>query len=139
MKDKQMIDHLIHKVAVVADNNHTSMKVLKILLKNLQGDDIQIIRGLIEHQEIGTLHQDCTKIESTLLTSRKLIDVILLLQGREHEMLQELHCTQSPSTSQIDVLSNLAYSIDDFHLFIEFHSFLAEIAKANSLTYHKTT
>ena len=46
----------------MTDNNHAAVEILKILLQDLQSDDVQIVSWLIQHQEIGTLHQDSTQI-----------------------------------------------------------------------------
>jgi hypothetical protein len=82
-----MIDHLIHEIAIVADDNHAAREILQVFFQYLKRHDIQIVGRLVEHQEVGILHQDGTEIELALLATRKLIDIVMLLFGRKQEIL----------------------------------------------------
>jgi hypothetical protein len=60
---------------------------LLILLQNLQGDVIHVVGWLVQNEEIGILHEHSTELEAAALAARQLVDLVLLLQGSEHEML----------------------------------------------------
>ena len=85
-----MINHLVHEIAIVTHHNHASRKVLQILFQNLQGYDIQIVRRLVEHQEIGILHQHRTEIQFPSLTATQFIHIVVLLFWGKKEILQKL-------------------------------------------------
>ena len=64
-----MIDYLIHEIAVVTDYYHTPWEVLQVFLQYLKGDDVEIVGGLVQYQEVRVLHQYGTKIELTALAT----------------------------------------------------------------------
>ena len=85
-----MIDHLIHKITVVADNDYTAWKILQVLLENLQRDDIEVVCRLVEHQEVRVLHQHRAEVEFPPFATTEFVDIVMLLFGGEEKMLQEL-------------------------------------------------
>ena len=89
-KDQQMVDHLIHEIAVVADDNHAAREILQVFFQYLKRHDVQIVGRLVEHQEVGILHQDGTEIELAPLAAAEFIHIVVLLFGCEEEILQEL-------------------------------------------------
>ena len=137
-EDEEVVHNLVHEVAVVRDDDDAASEVLQVLLQNLQRSDVEIVRGLVEDEEIGALHEYSTEVEPALLAPRKLVDVVLLLLGREHEMLEELHGRELPSASPIDVFSGFADCIYHLHLLVELHSVLTIVAETDSLTHDKT-
>lgn len=61
-KHQQMIDHLIHKIAVVRHDDRTSFEVPQIFLQHIQRDDIQVVRRFVEHKKVRATHQDRAEI-----------------------------------------------------------------------------
>ena len=57
-----MVDHLIHKISVVADDDDAAGEILQILLQNLKGDDVEVVGRLVEHEEVRVLHQHGAEI-----------------------------------------------------------------------------
>ena len=137
-EDEEVVHNLVHEVAVVRDDDDATSEVLQVLFQDLQRCDVEIVRGLVEDEEIGALHEYSTEVKPALLAPRKLVDVVLLLLGREHEMLEELHGRELPSASQIDVFSSFADCIYHLHLLVELHSVLTIVAETDSLTHDKT-
>ncbi len=85
-----MVDNLIHKVTVVAYHNDATRKILQVFLQYLQCHDIQVVRRLIENEEVGILHQYRTEIEFATLSTTEFINIIILLFWCEEEILQQL-------------------------------------------------
>ena len=136
---QQMINHLIHKITVVAHHNHTSLETLQILFKYLKGNDIQVVGRFVEYQEVRITHQDRTQIQSTLLATTQLVHVIVLLLGGKQEMLKELGCRKLASTTQFDDFRNVLNDINHLHLFIKLQALLRIIAKTNGFAYVNRT
>ena len=128
-----MVDDLVHEIAVVADDDDAAVEILEVLLENLQGIDVEVVGRFVEDEEVGALHQHGAEIEPALLASRELVDVVLLLQGREHEVLEELHGRQTSAASEVDVFGYLADGVDDLHLLVELHAVLTVVAEADGL------
>ena len=128
-----MVDHLVHEVTVVAHYDHTAGEILKVFLEDLKGHDVEVVRRLVEYEEIGVLHQHRTEVELAPLTTRELIHIVMLLFGREEEILQELRGGEMLAATHIDIFSDVADDIDDFLLFIKLQSLLREIAEAHGI------
>ena len=129
-----MVHHLVGEITVVAHHNHASREVLQIFLQHLQRLDVEVVRGLVEHQEVGALHQNGAQVELAFFTAAQLVDIVVLLLGREHEVLQELRGTQVATTTQIHILGNVAHHVNHLLVFAELQAFLREIAKLHRLS-----
>ena len=79
----QMVYYLIHKVAVVRNNNHTTFEILK----HVQSDNIEVVGRFVKHQEVRVTHQDGTQIKTTTLAPAQLIDIAMLRFGSKQKML----------------------------------------------------
>ena len=74
----------------MTNHNHTTWKILQVFFQYLQGNDVEVVRGLVEHKEVGVLHQHRTEVQLAPLTTAQLVHIVMLLLGCEHKMLQEL-------------------------------------------------
>ena len=74
----------------MTDHNHAAREVLQIFLEYLQRHDVEVVGRLVEHQEVRVLHQHRTEIQFPSLAATQLIHIVVLLFGREEEVLQEL-------------------------------------------------
>ena len=133
LEHEQMVDHLIHEITVVAHHNHTAREILKVFLEDLQGHDIEVVGGLVKHEEVGVLHQHRTEVELATLTTGELIHIIVLLLGGEEEILQELRGGEMLTATHIDIFGDVAHHVDDFLLFVELQPLLREIAEAHGV------
>ena len=133
-----MIHHFIHEITVVTHHDHTTGEVLKIFFQNLQRHNIQVVRRLIKHQEVGVLHQHRTEIQFPALSTAQLIHIVMLLFGRKEEILQKLGSREMLTATHINIFRNVLYDIDYFLLLIKLQSFLREITEAHSIANVKT-
>ena len=85
-----MINHLIHKIAVVRHDDRTSFEITQILLQHVQRDDIQVVRRLVEHKKVRATHQDRAKIQTAFLSPTQLVNVVMLFLRSKKEIVQEL-------------------------------------------------
>ena len=49
------------------DDEQRAPEISQILLQNIQGDDVQVVRRLVEHKEVGLLHQHRQQVEPAFL------------------------------------------------------------------------
>ena len=52
-----MVHHAIHEIAVVAHDDEAPAEGAEVFLQNLQGGDVEVIGGFVQHQKVRTLHQ----------------------------------------------------------------------------------
>ena len=124
-----MVHHLIHEITVVAHHNHAPGEVLQIFLQYLERHDVQVVRRLVEHQEVGVLHQHRTQIELPALTTTQLIHIVMLLFGREEEILQKLRGREVLATAHVDILRDILHHVDHLLLLVKLQALLREVAK----------
>src|SRR5690606_10628189 len=54
--NEQLVHQLIHKVAVVRYQDETSSKVFKKIAQGVERINIEIVRGLVQHQKVRVTH-----------------------------------------------------------------------------------
>ena len=57
-----MVGDFIDEVAVMRNHDHAPLERLQVLFQYAERHDVQIVRRLVEDQEIGTLHQDRAEV-----------------------------------------------------------------------------
>ena len=60
----------------------------------------------------------------------------MLLFWREQEVLQQLRGAHLPTATQVHVVGNSRYHVDDFVLLVELQTLLREVAELHRLAYH---
>ena len=124
LEDEDVVDHLIHEVAVVADDDDASSEILQVFLEDLQGDDVEVVGGLVENKEVRVAHQHGTEVEPSSLASTELGDIGVLFLRCEEEMLKELAGAESLSVSEVNIFCDVAYGINHFLVVAEGESLL---------------
>ncbi len=78
-----MIDYPVEKETIMADHNQATLESRQIILQHCQGQNIEIISGLVENQEIRIPHENRGKVEPTPFPTTELEDEFLLCFGGE--------------------------------------------------------
>ena len=130
-----MVHHLVHEVAVVRHDDDAALKVLQVLLQDLQSDDVHVVGGLVQNEEVGVLHEHRAQLQATALATGEFVDIVLLLKRSEHEMLQELHGGEVLASAQVHILRHTVHGIYHLHVLVHLHGFLAEVAKLHRFAY----
>ena len=110
---EEVVDDFVHKISVVADDDDAAAEGGEVVLKDVEGGDIEVVGGLIEDEEVGVLHEDHAELEAPALAAGELVDVVLLLEGCEEEMLEELHSGELAAAAEIHVFRDAAHGVDD--------------------------
>jgi len=63
------LGHVIEEVAIVRDGEHGALVVLEEMLEPEHGLGVQMVRGLVEEQQIGRLEQELAESHATALTA----------------------------------------------------------------------
>ena len=67
-----MLHHLVHKVAVVRDDDHAAREFEEEVFQDIEGEDVQVVGRLIQDQEVGVAHQDHQQKQAAALTTTQL-------------------------------------------------------------------
>ena len=72
-----MVNNLIHKVAVVGNDDQTAWKVQEKIFQNIERNDIEVVRRLVKNQKVWVLNQDRTQIQSFSFAPTEFFNEIL--------------------------------------------------------------
>ena len=139
LEDQRVVNHSVHEVAIVTDDDEASTEVLQIILEYLQRHDVEVIRRLVEDEEVGRFHQHCAEIKPASLTTTQFIDVAVLFFWRKKEMLQKLTGRQFLSVAHIHILCNVSDGINHLLVIPEGHPLLGVVAETDGLANRDTT
>ena len=87
---EDLVGHLVQKVPVMGHRQHRPGEGLQVLLQNGQGGDVQVIGGLVQQQDVGSLHQQGEEVQPPPLPAGELPDGLALELGGEEESLHHL-------------------------------------------------
>ena len=128
-----MVGHLVYEIAVVRHYDHTPLECAQILLQNAERHDVQIVRRLVQNQEIGVAHQHRAEIQPPPFAAAEPRHEAVLRFGREEEVLQELRRAHAPSVAQVDLFGDFGHHVDHPLPLVELQPLLAVIAEADRL------
>ena len=74
---------------VVTDEEHGPLVVLERLLEHLLGGNVQVVRRLVEHQQIGGLEHHAAERDTPLLAAAQVPNFFLHVVALEEELAQE--------------------------------------------------
>ena len=132
---EEVVHHFVHEIAVVAHHNEAALELGKVVLQDLQRDDVEVVGGLVEDEEVGGSHQHRAEVESAFLASAELAHVVVLLLGFEEEMLQELTHGKSLPIAHIDHFGYVAHHVNHLGIVAELYAVLTVVAEAHRLAY----
>ena len=130
-----MVGDLIDEVAVVRNHDHTPLERLQVLFQYAERHDVQVVRRLVEDQEIGTLHQNRTKIQAFAFAAAEPCDIAVLHLGREEEILQKLRGAHPASVAQVNFVGDIGHDVDNLLSLVEVQPLLAVIAEADAFAH----
>ena len=108
-----MVHEPVEEMPVVGYDDECTAEFLQILFQYVEGDDVEIVRRLVHHQEVRLLHQYGEKVEPALFASAESADLAVEHIVREQET--------SEKGRVIDYLQNGVVRV-------EFHSALSVIS-----------
>eukprot|EP00760_Papus_ankaliazontas_P001082 PhM_4_TR10382/c1_g1_i1/m.31135 len=79
-----------NKASVVGDDDHTALEVVDGVDERVDGLHIQVVRGLVEHQEMGFLSADECHRHTRLLTAGERLDLLVVRDALEAERAKAL-------------------------------------------------
>ena len=80
----------VEKVAVVADGDDRSWKMLEIILEHLQRADVEVVGRLVEEEDVVLLHEDREQIETAAFSAGEARDRPVDLIRAEAEGFEHL-------------------------------------------------
>jgi hypothetical protein len=73
----------------VAHDQQADVQVGEEILQRVQGGDVEVVRGLIEDEDVRVLHQHGAEVEAAFLATAQRAHVLVLLLLVEEEALQQ--------------------------------------------------
>ena len=134
LEHQQVVHNLVHEITVVADDDDAPREVLQVFFQYLQRHNVQVVRRLVQHQEVRVPHEHRTQIQLAPFSARQLVHVVVLLLRRKQEVLQKLRGAQVLAAAHVDILGNVAHHINHFLLLVKLQSLLREIAKSDGFS-----
>ena len=64
-----MVNQAVQEVPVVGDDDQAALELLQVFLQDIQGDDVQVVRWLVQDEEVGLLHQDGEQVQPPALAA----------------------------------------------------------------------
>src|SRR5262249_20489511 len=89
--------HAVEQEAIVGDEDEAARKLGEALLEHFERRDVEIVRWLVENQQIGRLPHQARDVDAGLLTARQSSDGTLELLGAEEESLGPRRDVNAPS------------------------------------------
>ena len=110
--------HVVEKIAVVRDGDDGAFVLLEVLLEPLHGFGIEMVRRLVEQQDVRFLNHQPTQSHPPLLPARERID--FLIGGRTAKRIhRDLELIlQLPSVGRFDLLLELRLLIEQLLHFV---------------------
>ena len=108
-----MVDDAVEEVAVVGDDQEGALEVEEVFLEDVEGDDVEVVGGFVEDEQVGLLHQDGEQVEPSFFAAGEFADGVVQHVVREEELVEE---------------AEVADSLEDGLAFVELHAVLAVVA-----------
>ena len=82
-------DRAVKEIAVVGDHEHSAPVVHEVGFQPPDAVHIQVIGGLVEHDQIGLLHQELSERDPRLLSTGERRDALLIFFRRKAKSLED--------------------------------------------------
>src|SRR5699024_1785472 len=106
LKHEIMFDELVHKEPVVRNEDKTALEVQQELFQLIECKQVEVVRRLVQNQEIWILDKYHHQAESLLFTAAELFDGGILHFGTKHEVFQKLRGRNLFPARQLDNFSD---------------------------------
>ena len=107
--------------------DHRPGKALQIIFQNGQGQNVQIVGGLVQQQNVGGFHQNAQQIESPPFAARQPPDGHRLPLGRKEETLHHLLGREGAFVG-VGLFRDAVNEVIDPHIQIQLPAFLRKVA-----------
>src|SRR5204862_405802 len=83
-------DELVEEVAVVADDEQRPVEFAQHLLQLLAALEVEVVRRLVEQQEVDLVVGQPRELQTALLSARERADLAVEVVAREQKTMQQL-------------------------------------------------
>ena len=84
------VDHLVQQVTIVGDEEDRPFVLRQDILHRLAGRNVQVVRRLIQDQEVGVLSHHLRQLEPVALAAGKNANQLVEVVGTEQELRQQV-------------------------------------------------
>ena len=133
LEGEDAVHDTVEEVAIMGYRDDDPVEVIEIILEDRHRTDIEVVRRLIEDEDIRLGHEDAEQIEATLLAAAQLLDLHILHGRWEQEAVEHVARTDE-TVHGVHVLADGGHRIDDALISIERLVLLTEITDAHGLS-----
>src|SRR5690606_35160819 len=90
LEPEEVLGGAVEEGAVVGDRDEAAGERLEVLLQRDERGDVEVVRGLVEEEDVGGAHEDAEEVEPPPLAAREEPDGRVLLLRREEEPVEHL-------------------------------------------------
>ena len=117
----------------MAHDNQRPGPAIEEILKGREGIDVEIVCGLVEHQNVWFLHQKSHELESATLPARDISDERPPAGPTKAKPLAELSCSEFRAVAEFDPQADLFKRFEHAQLARYLHCGLGKMGKAHGL------
>ena len=85
LEHEQVGRDAVEEPAVMADDHRAAREALERVLERAQRVDVEVVRGLVEQQQVGAAAQQLGEVEAVALAAGEILDALLLVAAAEVE------------------------------------------------------
>ena len=100
-------------------DDQATLERFQIIFQHVQRHDVEIVRRLVENQEVGVAHEDGQQVKSPAFAPAKFCHEGILQLVREKKIFKKLRCRHHPSVTEVDFLGNVFHDVDRAIVFLE--------------------
>ena len=90
VQHEDVVHKLVHEIAVVAHKEQAPREVQEELLQHAKGKNVEVVGGLVKHQEIRVAHQDAEEVQPFAFATTELVDEVVVSVTRKQKPFEEL-------------------------------------------------
>ena len=107
-----MIHKFVHEIPVVRHHDKAARKVHQEFFKHGEREDVQVVGGLVQHEEVGVAHQDAQQMKSLRSPplSRRMN---WWCMAWKQEALEKLGGGELGAAFQGDPIGDVTHGVDD--------------------------
>ncbi len=134
-----MVDDLVHEKAVVGDDHYAALEFPQVLFQDVQGENIEVVGGFVEQQEVGVLHEHGAEVKTALFPAAQFFHIVVLHGRGKEKAGQHLLGGGLGAVGKADDLADFVDGVDHLVAGIELDSRLAVMAKADGLAHRDSS
>ena len=113
----------------MGDAEHRARETVEQIFKCGKGFDVEVIRGFVEHEHVGSGHEESGELQSATFATREISDRRPLRLRAEAEFLAQLRCGELATFAEIHPFGNTLHGFEQSPRGIQLLEVLTQICR----------